>query len=75
MSTKLFGINKEAMVESNSEKAAEFLKTMSSTGSFIMGSVPIIGTTFTAINAALDYMVEKSKSDKFQCRMQALSKI
>ena len=59
MSTKLFAIHKDAMVESNSEKVAEFLKTFSSTGSFLMGSVPIIGTTFTAINAALDYMVEK----------------
>lgn len=65
MSTNLFAINRDAMVESNSEKVAEFLKTMSSTGSFLMGSVPIIGTTFNAINAALDYMVEKAKENKF----------
>ncbi|CAD8153372.1 unnamed protein product [Paramecium octaurelia] len=75
MSTNLFTINRDAMVESNSEKVADFLKTMSSTGSFIMGSVPIIGTTFNAINAALDYMVEKAKENKFQIRMQALTKI
>lgn len=59
MSTNLFEFNRDAMIETNPEKIANYLKNITETGSFVIGSIPIVGTVFTAINAALDYMLEK----------------
>lgn len=65
MSTKFIALNSDEMIESNSEKVVEILKNISNTSSFIIGSVPVVGTIFTAINAALDYAVERVKEKKF----------
>ncbi|CAD8127357.1 unnamed protein product [Paramecium sonneborni] len=75
LSTNLFQINKDAVVESISEKMVGLLLKTFKAGSKTVEQLPIIGQAFNIINSALDFGVEYQKDVKFQRRIISLTNI
>ncbi|CAK70800.1 unnamed protein product (macronuclear) [Paramecium tetraurelia] len=75
LSTNLFQVNKEAFVESTSEKVASILQKIFKVGSKALEQLPIIGEAFNIINSALDFGIEYQKEAKFKRRIIRLTNI
>ncbi|CAD8148180.1 unnamed protein product [Paramecium pentaurelia] len=75
LSTNLFQVNKDAFVESTSEKVLSLIQKAFKAGSKTLEQLPIIGEAFNIINSALDYGVEYQKEVKFKRRIIRLTNI
>ncbi|CAD8179357.1 unnamed protein product [Paramecium pentaurelia] len=75
ISTDLFQINQNAVIETSSEKVLNIVQKISNIGSVGLSPIPIIGDAFQIINAALDYAIDEKNANKFNKRVKILSEI
>ncbi|CAD8154798.1 unnamed protein product [Paramecium octaurelia] len=75
ISTELYQANRDAMIESQSEKVLDIVQKVFNVGSKVLGFMPIGGEAFQLINEALDYTIEQKKQNKFKDRLNKLTNI
>ncbi|CAD8173220.1 unnamed protein product [Paramecium pentaurelia] len=75
ISTNLYQLNPDAVIETNSEKVLNIVQKISNLGSVALSPIPIIGDAFQIINAALDYAIDEKNVNKFNKRVRILSQI
>ncbi|CAK76402.1 unnamed protein product, partial (macronuclear) [Paramecium tetraurelia] len=75
ISTELYQANRDAMIESQSEKVLDIVQKVFNVGSKVVGVIPIGGEASQLINEALDYTIEQKKENKFKVRLNKLTNI
>ncbi|CAD8055920.1 unnamed protein product [Paramecium primaurelia] len=75
ISSELYQMNRDAMIESKSEKVLDIVQKVFNVGSKVVGVIPIGGEAFDLINEALDYAIEQKKENKFKVRLHKLTNI
>ncbi|CAK60842.1 unnamed protein product (macronuclear) [Paramecium tetraurelia] len=75
ISTNLFQVNTNAMIESSSEKVINLVKKTFNIGTKVLDKVHIAAHAFHIINEALNIVVDHKREEKFKKRLMLLTNI